>query len=59
MALTTHIERGFQDKMKTTLVLVDLSSAFDTVWKNAAMLKLTKIIKCKKTIGLITLILFN
>lgn len=59
MALTTHIERGFQDKMKTTIVLVDLSSAFDTVWKNAAMLKLAKIIKCRKTIGLITQMLSN
>lgn len=45
--------------MKTTTVLVDLGSAFDTVWKNAAMLKLAGIIKCKKTIGLITLMLSN
>lgn len=29
-----HIEKGFQDKMKTIIVLMDLSSAFDTVWKD-------------------------
>lgn len=59
LALTTHIEAGLQDKKKTAVVLVDLSSAFDTVWKNALILKLAKIIKCKKTINLVTAMLSN
>lgn len=59
MALTTHIEAGFQDKMKTTVVFVDLSSAFDTVWRNGLLLKLARVIKCRKTIELITSMLSN
>lgn len=48
LALTTHIEAGFQDKLWTAVVFVDLSSAFDTVWRNTLLLKLTKVVQCKK-----------
>lgn len=59
LSLVTHIEAGFQDKMKTAVVLVDLSSAFDTVWREAMLLKLARIIKCKKTVALIDAMLSN
>lgn len=59
LALVTHIEAGFQDKRKTTTVFIDLTSAFDTVWKNALLLKLANVIKCEKTISLISYLLSN
>ena len=31
-ALTTHIENGFQRKLKTGAVFLDLTAAYDTVW---------------------------
>ena len=48
LALTNHIESGFERKLKTGAVFVDLSSAYDTVWHDGLMLKLAKTIKCKK-----------
>lgn len=54
-----HIEAGFQNKLKTAAVLVNLSSAFDMVSINGLLLKLAKVIKCKKTINLITSMLSN
>lgn len=44
---------------KTAVIFIDLSAAFDTIWKNGAIFKLAKSIKCKKTIGLITSMLPN
>jgi len=38
--LTQDIENGFQQKMKTVAVFVDLSKAFDKVWKEGLLLKL-------------------
>jgi Reverse transcriptase (RNA-dependent DNA polymerase) len=37
MALTTHIEAGFQHQLKTGAVLVDLTAAYDTVWKEGLL----------------------
>jgi hypothetical protein len=34
MALTTHIEAVFQRQLKTGVVFVDLSAAYDTVWRD-------------------------
>jgi len=31
-ALTTFIENGFQQNLKTGAVLLDLTAAYDTVW---------------------------
>jgi hypothetical protein len=39
MALTTHIESGFQCQLKTGVVFLDLSAAYDTVWRDGLMLK--------------------
>jgi hypothetical protein len=33
MALTTHIEAGFKHQLKTGAVFVDLTAAYDTVWR--------------------------
>jgi len=45
-ALTTYIEKGFQNKKKTTAVLIDLTAAYDTVWREGLLFKLLKTIKC-------------
>ena len=42
LALTTFIENGFQRKMKTGAVLLDLTAAYDTVWHTGLLLKLAK-----------------
>ena len=55
LALTSYIESGFQKKLKTGAVLIDLSAAYDTVWQAGLMMmmKLSKAIKCRTTITLI------
>ena len=54
LALTTHIESGFERKLKTGAVFVDLSAAYDVVWHDGLMLKLAKTIKCKKILRLLS-----
>ena len=41
--LTQDIENAFQEKKKVLAVFFDLSKAFDTVWKEALLLKLLKV----------------
>ena len=53
LALKPYIESGFQKKLKTGAVLIDLSAAYDTVWQAGLMMKLSKSIKCRTTIRLI------
>lgn len=59
LALATHIENGFQRQQNSGAVFIDLSSAYDTVWKRGLILKLAKILKCKTTVRLIDNILSN
>lgn len=59
LALTTFIESGFQKQMKTHVAFVDLTAAFDTVWREALLMKLIKIIPCLKIINLLNNILSN
>ena len=40
--ITQEIEDGFQEKKHTTIVWVDLEKAFDKVWEEGLILKLTK-----------------
>ena len=54
LALTPYIESGFQKKLKTGAVLIDLRAACDTVWQAGLMMKLSKAIKCRTTTKLIT-----
>ncbi|KAG4071205.1 hypothetical protein HA402_001195 [Bradysia odoriphaga] len=57
MALTTYIESGFEKRLKTGVVFLDLSAAYDTVWRKGLMLKLSGIIKCRHALAIIMNIL--
>ena len=54
LALTSYIESGFQKKLKTGAVLIDMSAVYDTVWRAGLMMNLSKAIKRRITIILIT-----
>jgi hypothetical protein len=41
-ALTTYIENGYQQNLKTGAVFLDLTAAYDTVWHTGLMAKLSK-----------------
>jgi len=41
-ALTTFIENGFQQNLKTGAVFFDLTAAYDTVWHIGLLYKLSK-----------------
>ena len=41
-ALTSYIENGFQQNLKTGAVFLDLTAAYDTVWHTGLMFKLSK-----------------
>lgn len=53
LALTNYIELGYEKGLKTGVVFLDLSAAYDTVWKRGVMYKLSKILSCKTTLQLI------
>jgi len=57
LALTTYVKNCFQNKIKSGAVFLDLSAAYDTVWKRGLLLKLTKNLKCKATLRLLEQIL--
>jgi len=42
VALTTHIENGFQQQLKTGAVFLDLTAAYNTVWHTGLLYKLSK-----------------
>jgi hypothetical protein len=49
MALTTHIEAGFQHQLKTgacSAVFVDLTAVYDTVWRESLMIKFLEAVPC-------------
>lgn len=54
LALTNYIELGFERKLKTGVVFLDLSAAYDTVWKCGLLKKLSDRIPCRKTLSLLT-----
>lgn len=53
LALVTHVEKGFQEKLKTGTVFLDLTAAYDTVCKQGLLLKVTRILKCKSHIQIL------
>jgi hypothetical protein len=59
LALATHIKNGFQRQEKFGTVFLDLSSAYDTIWKRGIILKLTKITMCRTTIRVLENLLSN
>lgn len=58
-ALTTFIESGFQRNLKTNVIFVDLTAAYDTIWRNGLIFKLCKVVKCSKIVTLINNMLSN
>jgi Reverse transcriptase (RNA-dependent DNA polymerase)/Endonuclease-reverse transcriptase len=59
LALTSHIEAGFQRKLKTGAVFIDLTAAYDTVWREGLMLKFMRIVPCTKLAKLMNNMLSN
>lgn len=53
LALTSHVEAGFERKERTGTVLIDLSAAYDTVWTDGLKMKLARTIRCRKTLKLL------
>jgi hypothetical protein len=59
MALTTHIEASFQHQLKTGAVFVDLTAAYDTVWREGLMIKFLENVPCLKLFNLLNNMLTN
>ena len=57
--LTQGIENGFQQKMKTLAVFVDLTKAFDKVWKEGLLFKLLRKRVCSNMYSWIQSYLFQ
>lgn len=53
LSLTTHIEAGFQKRLKSTVVFVDLTAAYDTVWREGLLYKFLNIIPCSRITSLL------
>jgi hypothetical protein len=53
MALTAAIEETFDKKKKGIAAFVDLSAAYDTIWRKGLLLKLAKAVPCITTVRLI------
>jgi hypothetical protein len=53
MARTSHIEAGFERKLKTGTIFIDVTAAYDTVWRDGLMLKLMRVVSCSKISRLI------
>lgn len=52
LARTLFIELGFQKNLKTEVVFLDLSAAYDAVWKRWLKMKLSINISCRRTLTL-------
>ena len=59
LALTSCIEKGFQQGLKTFVTFVDLSCAYDTVWREGLLLKLANIIPDRAMINFLDNCLSN
>jgi hypothetical protein len=59
LALTSHIEAGFQRKLKKAVVFIDLTAAYDTVWRDGLMLKFMRVFSCAKLSNLLNNMLSN
>ena len=44
LAITTYIENGYQNNLKTGFVFLDLTAAYDTVWHRALLVKLSRVL---------------
>ncbi|XP_055714426.1 uncharacterized protein LOC129808680 [Phlebotomus papatasi] len=59
LALTSHVEAGYERRQKTGVVFVDLTAAYDTVWRDGLFLKFMEVIPCAKLSGLLNNMLSN
>jgi hypothetical protein len=59
MALTTHIKAGFQHQLKAGAVFVDLTAAYDTVWREDLMIKFLEAVSCLNLFNLLNNMLSN
>lgn len=59
LTLTSYIESGFELNLKTASAFVDLSFAFDTVWRKAFMLKFWRTVSSKKLGSMVNYMLSN
>jgi hypothetical protein len=53
LALTSNIEAGFQRGLKFSAAFIDLSAAYDTVWRKGLLTKLAEAIPCRKIMNLL------
>ena len=44
LALSTFIENGFQQNLKSGAIFVDLTAAYDTVWRAGLLVKLARLL---------------
>ncbi|KAG5874880.1 hypothetical protein JTB14_022953 [Gonioctena quinquepunctata] len=58
-SLTTHIEAGFERGLRTSVAFIDLTAAYDTVWREGLIYKLLRVIPCLKMCHLINILLTN
>lgn len=59
LTMTTLIESGFQRGLKSAAAFVDLTAAYDTVWREGLLFKFAKIIPCQKLMFLLNNMLCN
>ncbi|KAG5870996.1 hypothetical protein JTB14_021867 [Gonioctena quinquepunctata] len=59
LSLTTHIGAGFERGLRTSVAFIDLTAAYDTVWREGLIYKLPRVIPCLKMCHLINNLLTN
>lgn len=59
LALTTHIEYGFEHHKKSIATFIDLSSAYDTVWRHGMILKFLRFVDSAMLANLLNTMLSN
>lgn len=47
LALTTHIEAGFEKRLKSGAAFIDLTAAYDTVWREGVVYKFFNLVGCR------------
>lgn len=52
-ALTSYIKDGFERGRKVGAVFADLSAAYNSVWREGLMTKVTSIVRSKKMLRLL------
>lgn len=59
MALATHIENGYNKKQNTAVAFIDLSSAYETVWRKGLLSKFLDVFPCKTLYTILNNMLSN